>query len=185
MFIHAVSAIGMGDFPHTEKKCVSLHLQCPRKAWGIKKNKLFTCKLFIYQQTVLSTFKKKYLVLFLVSAALLTVSCKKDDVVKLTGTNWKATMSVMNFNGEYTMAFVTDSTGHLDMKIVEGGFEDIETTVFAYTFDGKTGGSITPEGEVTMPFTYVDTDGRPVIRLSFDAELAHEMGISSLDFYKL
>jgi hypothetical protein len=133
---------------------------------------------------------KKLLVLFLVSASLLTVSCKKentvivDDAVKLAGTSWKSTLTLGGFNAQYLMAFINDSIGRMDMSIVEGGLPDTESLTFAYVFDGKSSGTITVDDDENMPFTYSDGSGNPVITMMLTGEEARELGINQLVFTK-
>ncbi len=133
---------------------------------------------------------KKLLALFLVSAALLTVSCKKENTViaentvKLAGTSWKSTLSVGGFNAQYLMVFINDSIGRMDMSIVEGGLPDTESLSFVYVFDGKSSGTVTVNDDEIMPFTYSDGSGNPVITMMLTGEEARELGISQLVFTK-
>jgi len=133
---------------------------------------------------------KKLLVLFLVSASLLTVSCKKentvivDDTVKLAGTSWKSTLTLRGVNAQSLMVFINDSIGRMDMSIVEGGLPDTESLTFAYVFDGKSSGTITVDDDEIMPFTYSDGSGNPVITMMLTGEEARELGINQLVFTK-
>lgn len=63
---------------------------------------------------------KKLMAIIVIAAALITVSCKKETV-KLAGTKWEASVSVVDgFHGEYLMTFVSDSTGMMDESVMEG-----------------------------------------------------------------
>ncbi|MBR1834898.1 MAG: hypothetical protein IJ785_05280 [Bacteroidales bacterium] len=129
---------------------------------------------------------KKFMAMFLVAASLLVVSCKKEnETVKLAGTSWKSSLSVGNFQADYQISFITDTTGRLDMAIIEAGEPDVETVQFTYTFDGRKNGTMVLEDEPNS-FTYSDqgSDNKPTITISLSPEMASEMGVSTLVFHK-
>ena len=69
---------------------------------------------------------KKLMAIIVIAAALITVSCKKETV-KLAGTKWKSSVSIVDgFHGEYLMTFVSDSTGMMDESVMEGDEVDVE-----------------------------------------------------------
>ena len=128
---------------------------------------------------------KKLMAIIVIAAALITVSCKKETV-KLAGTKWEASVSVVDgFHGEYLMTFVSDSTGMMDESVMEGDEVDAETLPFTYTFDGKEHGTLKIEtvGD-TVHFSYSKSSGKPTITIQLSDEEMQEMGFSSLVFHQ-
>ena len=128
---------------------------------------------------------KKLMTILVIAAALITVSCKKETV-KLAGTKWEASVSVVDgFHGEYLMTFVSDSTGVLEESVTEGDEVDVETFHFTYTFDGKERGTLKIETDDDIEhFTYSKSSGKPTITIQLSDEEMQEMGFSSLVFHQ-
>lgn len=125
---------------------------------------------------------KKLIVMLFVATSLLAVSCKKDNTVKLTGTQWVGKVTIGEFNGSYIMSFLTDSTGKMDVSLRGGGEDEDYTQSFTYTFDGKETGALKIDDEVTDTFRYCAENSTITVFLS--PEEAEEMTISSIVFYK-
>jgi len=128
---------------------------------------------------------KKLMTIIVIAAALITVSCKKETV-KLAGTKWEASVSVVDgFHGEYLMTFVSDSTGMLDESVMEGDEVDVETFLFSYSFDGKEHGTLKIETDDDIEhFSYSKSSGKPTITIQLSDEEMQEMGFSSLVFHQ-
>lgn len=128
---------------------------------------------------------KKLMTILVIAAALITVSCKKETV-KLAGTKWEASVSVVDgFHGEYLMTFVSDSTGMLDESVMEGDEVDVETFLFSYSFDGKEHGTLKIETDDDIEhFSYSKSSGKPTITIQLSDEEMQEMGFSSLVFHQ-
>lgn len=128
---------------------------------------------------------KKLMAILVIAAALITVSCKKETV-KLAGTKWEASVSVVDgFHGEYLMIFVSDSTGMLDESVMEGDEVDVETFLFSYSFDGKEHGTLKIETDDDIEhFSYSKSSGKPTITIQLSDEEMQEMGFSSLVFHQ-
>lgn len=128
---------------------------------------------------------KKIMAIIVIAAALITVSCKKETV-KLAGTKWEASVSVVDgFHGEYLMTFVSDSTGMLDESVMEGDEVDVETFLFSYSFDGKEHGTLKIETDDDIEhFSYSKSSGKPTITIQLSDEEMQEMGFSSLVFHQ-
>jgi hypothetical protein len=128
---------------------------------------------------------KKLMAIIVIAAALITVSCKKETV-KLAGTKWEASVSVVDgFHGEYLMTFVSDSTGMLDESVMEGDEVDVETFLFSYSFDGKEHGTLKIETDDDIEhFSYSKSSGKPTITIQLSDEEMQEMGFSSLVFHQ-
>ena len=128
---------------------------------------------------------KKLMAIIVIAAALFTVSCKKETV-KLAGTKWEASVSVVDgFHGEYLMTFVSDSTGMLDESVMEGDEVDVETFLFSYSFDGKEHGTLKIETDDDIEhFSYSKSSGKPTITIQLSDEEMQEMGFSSLVFHQ-
>lgn len=128
---------------------------------------------------------KKLMTILVIAAALITVSCKKETV-KLSGTKWKASVSIVDgFHGEYLMTFVSDSTGMLDESIMEGDEVDVETLLFTYTFDGEEHGTLKIETDDDIEhFSYSKSSGKPTITIQLSDEEMQEMGFNSLVFHQ-
>ena len=128
---------------------------------------------------------KKLMGIIVIAAALITVSCKKETV-KLAGTKWEASVSVVDgFHGEYLMTFVSDSTGMLDESVMEGDEVDVETFLFSYSFDGKEHGTLKIETDDDIEhFSYSKSSGKPTITIQLSDEEMQEMGFSSLVFHQ-
>lgn len=128
---------------------------------------------------------KKLMAILVIAAALITVSCKKETV-KLAGTKWEASVSVVDgFHGEYLMTFVSDSTGMLDESVMEGDEVDVETFLFSYSFDGKEHGTLKIETDDDIEhFSYSKSSGKPTITIQLSDEEMQEMGFSSLVFHQ-
>lgn len=128
---------------------------------------------------------KKLMAIIVIAAALITVSCKKETV-KLAGTKWEASVSVVDgFHGEYLMTFVSDSTGMMDESVMEGDEVDVETFLFSYSFDGKEHGTLKIETDDDIEhFSYSKSSGKPTITIQLSDEEMQEMGFSSLVFHQ-
>ncbi len=128
---------------------------------------------------------KKLMAIIVIAAALITVSCKKETV-KLAGTKWEASVSVVDgFHGEYLMTFVSDSTGMMDESVMEGDEVDVETFLFSYSFDGKEHGTLKTETDDDIEhFSYSKSSGKPTITIQLSDEEMQEMGFSSLVFHQ-
>lgn len=125
---------------------------------------------------------KKLFVMLFVATSLLAVSCKKDNTVKLTGTQWVGKVTIGEFNGSYIMSFLTDSTGKMDVSLRGGGEDEDYTLPFTYTFDGKETGVLKIDDEVIDTFHYNAENS--TITLFLSPEEAEEMSIGSIVFYK-
>ena len=125
---------------------------------------------------------KKLIVMLFVAASLLAVSCKKDNTVKLTGTQWVGKVTIGEFNGSYDMSFLTDSTGKMDISLRGGGEYEDFTQPFTYTFDGKETGVLKVEDDVADTFHYSAENS--TITMFLSPEEAEEMTISSIVFHK-
>ena len=125
---------------------------------------------------------KKLFVMLFVATSLLAVSCKKDNTVKLTGTQWVGKVTIGEFNGSYDMSFLTDSTGKMDISLRGGGEYEDFTQPFTYTFDGKETGVLKVEDDVADTFHYSAENS--TITMFLSPEEAEEMTISSIVFHK-
>lgn len=129
---------------------------------------------------------KKFLVMLLVSAAMLAVSCEQDGIVYLSGTTWRAALSEYGLSGEYVMSFITDSTGRMDYSVSEGeGDVESDSLPFTYTFDGMEKGVLDIETGGLEQFTYARSNGKPTITVVFSEEEAAEMGFSRMLFRRV
>lgn len=125
---------------------------------------------------------KKLFVMLFVATSLLAVSCKKDNTVKLTGTQWVGKVTIGEFNGTYYMSFLTDSTGKMDVSLRGGGEDEDYTQPFTYTFDGKETGVLNIDDDIADTFHYSAENS--TITLFLSPEEAEEMTISSIVFHK-
>lgn len=125
---------------------------------------------------------KKLIVMLFVATSLLAVSCKKDNTVKLTGTQWVGNVTIGEFNGSYYMSFLTDSTGKMDVSLRGGGEDEDYTLPFTYTFDGKETGVLNIDDDIADTFHYSAENSTITVFLS--PEEAEELTISSIVFHK-
>ena len=125
---------------------------------------------------------KKLFVMLFVATSLLAVSCKKDNTVKLTGTQWVGKVTIGEFNGTYYMSFLTESTGKMDVSLRGGGEDEDYTQPFTYTFDGKETGVLNIDDDIADTFHYSAENS--TITLFLSPEEAEEMTISSIVFHK-
>ena len=125
---------------------------------------------------------KKLFVMLFVATSLLAVSCKKDNTVKLTGTQWVGNVTIGEFNGSYYMSFLTDSTGKMDVSLRGGGEDEDYTQPFTYTFDGKETGVLNIDDDIADTFHYSAENS--TITMFLSPEEAEEMTISCIVFHK-
>ena len=125
---------------------------------------------------------KKLIVMLFVATSLLAVSCKKDNTVKLTGTQWVGKVTIGEFNGSYYMSFLTDSTGKMDVSLRGGGEDEDFTQPFTYTFDGKETGVLNIDDDIADTFHYSAENS--TITLFLSPEEAEELTVSSIVFHK-
>ena len=125
---------------------------------------------------------KKLFVMLFVATSLLAVSCKKDNTVKLTGTQWVGNVTIGEFNGSYYMSFLTDSTGKMDVSLRGGGEDEDYTLPFTYTFDGKETGVLNIDDDTADTFHYSAENS--TITMFLSPEEAEEMTISCIVFHK-
>ena len=125
---------------------------------------------------------KKLIVMLFVATSLLAVSCKKDNTVKLTGTQWVGKVTIGEFNGSYYMSFLTDSTGKMDVSLRGGGEDEDYTLPFTYTFDGKETGVLNIDDDTADTFHYSAENS--TITLFLSPGEVEEMTISSIVFHK-